>query len=301
MEFLTIRYHMKKFTLLFATLAFCLSAQAQSPVSKIMERFDDPEKGHTVFIEKGSHTMGISGSYRDFRAGGNVSADGFDILSLLNMGSGQAQVWTVSPKFNWFPANDVALGLRLDYSGYYINTDLRLDLRDVLGGFLAKAEVIDPTTPEGQEAIAGLNLTISNRHWHKHSGGVSFTARKYLSFFGSKTFAVFGEARLFGRYGVTTSYPIPEEGQDVSKMRISRDIGAGLKGAAGLAVKLRDGSMISGCIPLIGLEYSLMLQDKKTSAVTNDARLSSFRIARDLDLIGFQVAYTRVIGPKKKK
>ncbi len=44
-----------------------------------------------------------------------------------------------------------------------------------------------------------------------------------------------------------------------------------------------------------------MLQDKKGNEYTNDARLSSFRIARDLDLIGIQIAYSRVIGPKKKK
>ena len=75
----------------------------------------------------------------------------------------------------------------------------------------------------------------------------------------------------------------------------------GLKGAVGLAVKLREGSLITASIPIVGLEYSLLLQDKKTTVVKNDARLSSFRVARDLDLIGLQIAYSRVIGPKKKK
>lgn len=292
---------MKKLSLLFATLLVCLSAHAQSPINKIMERFDDPEKGHTVFIEKGSRTMGISGSYRNFRAGGYVDSDGFDVLSLLNMGAGQAHIWTVSPKFNWFLANDFALGVRLDYSGYWIDTDLRLDLREMVGQFFEKTEILDPTTPEGKEAIEALNLTVSNRHWHKHSGGVSLTARKYLSFFGSKTFAVFGEGRLFGRYGVTTSYPKPQENEEITKLRVSKNLGVGLKGAVGLAVKLRDGSMITASLPIVGLEYSLLLQDRKGNTVSNDARLSSFRIARDLDLIGLQIAYSRVIGPKKKK
>ncbi len=291
---------MKKLSILLASLVVCLSAHAQSPIKKIMERFDDPEKGHTVFIEKGSRTMGISGSYRNFRAGGYVNSDGFDVLSLLNMGAGEAHIWTVSPKFNWFLANDFALGLRLDYSGYWVNTNLRLDLREMVGQFLERAEILDPNTPEGKETLEALNLTISNRHWHKHAGGVSLTARKYLSFFGSKTFAVFGEGRLFGRYGVTTSNPIVEEGEVITKMRVSQSIGVGLKGAVGLAVKFRDGSMITGSIPIVGLEYSLMLQDKKGNITTNDARLSSFRIARDLDLIGIQIAYSRVIGPKKK-
>lgn len=292
---------MKKLSILLASLVVCLSAHAQSPIKKIMERFDDPEKGHTVFIEKGSRTMGISGSYRNFRAGGYVNSDGFDVLSLLNMGAGEAHIWTVSPKFNWFLANDFALGLRLDYSGYWVNTNLRLDLREMVGQFLERAEILDPNTPEGKETLEALNLTISNRHWHKHAGGVSLTARKYLSFFGSKTFAVFGEGRLFGRYGVTTSNPIVEEGEVITKMRVSQNIGVGLKGAVGLAVKLREGSLITASIPIVGLEYSLLLQDKKTTVVQNDARLSSFRVARDLDLIGLQIAYSRVIGPKKKK
>ncbi len=279
---------MKKLSLLIAALMVCLAASAQSPIKKIMERFDDPERGHTVFIEKGSRTMGISGSYRNIRAGGYVDSDGFDVFSLLNMGAGQAHIWTVSPKFNWFLANDFALGLRLDYSGYWIDTDVRLDLREVVGKFFEKTEVVDPSTDEGKAALEALNLTISNRHWHQHSGGVSLTARKYLSFFGSKTFAVFGEGRLYGRFGITT-------------LRISKNIGVGLKGAVGLAVKLREGSLITASIPIVGLEYSLLLQDKKTTVVKNDARLSSFRVARDLDLIGLQIAYSRVIGPKKKK
>lgn len=292
---------MKKLSLLIAALMVCLAASAQSPIKKIMERFDDPERGHTVFIEKGSRTMGISGSYRNIRAGGYVDSDGFDVFSLLNMGAGQAHIWTVSPKFNWFLANDFALGLRLDYSGYWIDTDVRLDLREVVGKFFEKTDVVDPTTEEGKAALEALNLTISNRHWHKHAGGVSLTARKYLSFFGSKTFAVFGEGRLFGRFGITTSYPVPYENEEIKNLRISKSIGVGLKGAVGLAVKLREGSMITASIPIVGLEYSLLLQDKKNTVVKNDARLSSFRVARDLDLIGLQIAYSRVIGPKKKK
>ena len=43
-----------------------LSAGAQG----ILDRFTDPEKGRTVFIEKGHRGYGISGSYRSFRAAG---------------------------------------------------------------------------------------------------------------------------------------------------------------------------------------------------------------------------------------
>ena len=280
---------MKKLSLLIAALMVCLAASAQSPIKKIMERFDDPERGHTVFIEKGSRTMGISGSYRNLRAGGTEAGDGFSILSLLNMGSGQAHIWRVAPKFNWFLADDFALGVRLEYSGYRVDTDLRLDFTNVLGEFVG---------PEDKEA---LNVTISNRHWHQHSGGFAVTARKYLSFFGSKTFGVFGEGMLFARYAATTSYPIPKNGEEITQRRFNQGIGVGLKGVVGLAVKLREGSLITAGIPIVGIEYSYTLQDKKKNDIPNKASMSSFKIARDLDLIGIQIAYSRVIGPKKKK
>ena len=289
---------MKKIILLLSALAISLSANAQGPFKKILERFDDPDRGHTVFIEKGSRSIGIAGSYRSIRAGGTENADGFSILSLLNMGTGQAHIWRVAPKFNWFVANDFALGIRLEYSGYWVDSNLRLDLRDMLGGL-----VDDPSSEEGKAALDALNVTVSNRHWHQHSGGLSFTARKYLSFFGSKTFGVFGEGLLFARYGATTSYPRSVEfvEDEMAKHRFNQSIGVGLKGVVGLAVKLRDGSLITGGIPIFGIEYGHTIQNKQATASQNKATMSSFRIARDLDLIGIQIAYSRIIGPKKRK
>ena len=239
---------MKKIILLLSALAISLSANAQGPFKKILERFDDPDRGHTVFIEKGSRSIGIAGSYRNIRAGGTENADGFSILSL--------------------------------------------------GGL-----VDDPSSEEGKASLDALNVTVSNRHWHQHSGGISFTARKYLSFFGSKTFGVFGEGLLFARYGATTSYPRSVEllEEEVAKHRFNQSIGVGLKGVVGLAVKLRDGSLITGGIPIFGIEYGHTIQNKQATVSQNNATLSSFRIARDLDLIGIQIAYSRIIGPKKRK
>lgn len=35
-----------------------ICASAQSPIQNALSRFTDPEKGHTVFIEKGHYALG---------------------------------------------------------------------------------------------------------------------------------------------------------------------------------------------------------------------------------------------------
>ena len=45
-----------------------------------------------------------------------------------------------------------------------------------------------------------LNVRVSGRHMVRNAWGESLKLCKYFSFFGSKTFSVFGEARLYGSY-----------------------------------------------------------------------------------------------------
>ena len=267
---------------LFLVLAFVLpgvSALAQSPISNFLSRFEDPEKGSVTFIEKGNRAFGISGGYRRFTASGETDGDGFSILTLLNIGEGQLQMWSVSPTFSWFVANDVSLGVSLDYSGYLVDTDLRIDLRDVIAS--------------DSEA---LNFTISSRHMEHHKGGVAFSGRRYLSFFGSKVFGIFAEGRLYGQYGTTNSHP-RKEGS--TRLRVSTSYSAGLKIAGGAAVRLRDNSALSVSIPIIGAAWSLTHQEKTWKENTGRANMSSFNISRDLDYVGVQFGYVRYIKPKR--
>lgn len=278
---------MKKLISLSLLLVLATSAFAQG----VLERFDDPEKGHTVFIPKGCKSIGIKGGYRSFGVGGEADNDGFAILSLLNIGDGSFRMYNVAPTFNYFVANDLALGVRLDYEGYTLNTDLKLDLRSVFGGLLEAAD--DPDVAE-----QNLNLQLSSRHMHHNSWGASFTVRKYLSFFGSKMLGVFGEGRLYGKFGMTTSYPLDKTGAPkMDKVRDTRTFQTGLKVAAGAAVRFRDGSTVTVSIPLVGLNYSRNNQHKKT----NDAHMSSFNFSRDIDFMALQIGYSRFIEPKKKK
>lgn len=266
-------------------MLLCVSAFAQNG---FLDRFNDPEKGHTVFIPKGCRSIGITGGYNSFNVGGEKDNDGFSVLSYLNIGDGSLRTWNVAPKFSVFVADDVSLGVSLDYQGYSVDTDLKVDLRDLFE--------------------SDTNLQIASRHMVHHAWGASFVARKYLSFFGSKIFGIFGEGTLYGKYGMTTSFPYNAEGvAKQEKTRTSNGFQVGLKIGAGAAVRLREGSTLSVSIPLIGAGYNYTKQhklqgnDKDGKPRSNDAHISSFNLSRRIDLLGVQVSYSRFIEPKKKR
>ena len=257
----------------------------------ILDRFTDPEKGKTTFIPKGNWSVGILGGYRSFSASGEKDGDGYAILSLLNIGDGSLHLYNVSPSFSFFLADDLSLGVRLDYSGYRVDTDLKLDFRDLIN--------LDFLGDEAEDYSDLLNFTISGRHMVRNAWGGSLALRKYLSFFGSKTFAVFGEARLYAEYGIVDSCPINKEGIYVeNKTRTSKAFGTGLKFAGGLCVKLRDNSAFTFSIPLVGLVYQSTTQYKQKTG--NTARMSSFSFSRELDFMAIQVGYVHYIQPKKR-
>lgn len=275
-----------------------ISASAQG----ILDRYTDPDKGKVVFIQKGNHAFGISGGYRNFNVtGDNSNNSGYAILSLLNIGQGSLHSWSVTPSISWFVADDVSLGLDLDFDGYTVDTDLNLDFRDILP--------LD---------IEELNLKVSNRHMDHQAWGASFAARKYLSFFGSQTFAVFGEGRLFTSYGVTTS--APRERKMVNRDRESYGFGVGVKLGGGLAVKLRDGSAITVSVPIFGVSWNATNQTKHTLTIkdseafeanpndpeastltTSNARMTQLSASRNTDILGIKFGYVRYIEPRNKR
>ena len=145
-------------------------------------------------------------------------------------------------------------------------------------------------------------------------------------FFGSKTFGVFGEARLFAKYGNTFSCPRTEK--QFGKTRTSQTAQAGIDFAGGLAVKLRDNSALTISVPIIGLtwngawqsserRYEAIKKDEEGNRMKNPdgtfiteevvvpggGKMSYLRVSRAtnvLDLIGIQIGYTHFIGPKPK-
>lgn len=289
---------MKKLVCVLAAL-LPLVASAQG-IGGILDRFNEPGKGRTVFVSKGHWSWGINGGYRSFAAAGDGVGDGYSVLSLLNIGNGYLKMYNVSPNFSYFVADDLSLGLSLDYSGYAVDTDIRLDFRNIFdleGMFGGFEDSEDQDSLE--DAAAALNVRISGRHMLRNAWGGSFKLRKYLSFFGSKTFAVFGEARLYGNYGQIESCPIDNDGIYVTgKARTSRSIAAGLKLGGGLCIKLRDNSAFTISIPLVGATYQYTIQHKNNTG--NDAHMASFNVSRELDYLALQVGYVHYIAPKKR-
>ena len=304
----------KLFTLTVILLG--VQAFAQSPVAGILNRFTDPDKGHVVFIEKGSRSIGISGSFRSISADGYDDGDGYTIISLLNVGDSRLQTWSVSPKAAWMVADDVSLGVNLTYSGYAADADVRLDFREFLPNLYDYPEVFG-------DGASAANVAIYARHLVHHSWGAAFAARKYLSFFGSRTFGIFGEGRLFVKYG--NSYSTPRNDQNIGKTRFSQTGQVGLQIAGGLAVRLRDNSALTVSVPLFGVAWNGSWQDQTRNyrspqrdeagnkvkdadgnvvydvlSVKGGGKMSSIKASRAVDLVGIQIGYVRFIEPKKK-
>lgn len=274
----------------------------------ILDRFTDPEKGKTTFIPKGNWAIGITGGYRSFTAGGTSAGSGYSILSFLNIGDGKLAMYEATPSFSYFIADDLSLGVRLDYDGYLLDTDLRANLGELFN-FSGIIDIIDSqSNPEDADALTAddlyemLNVRISGRHMVSNSWGTSLALRKYLSFFGSKIFAIFGEARLYGKYGLVYSCPINSEGAyNLERMRTSNIYSAGLKLAGGLCVKLRDNSAFTISVPLVGASYYYTTQYKETKSGPTSAKVSQFSLSRELDYLAIQVGYVHYIEPKKRK
>ena len=276
-----------KRVLVIACSLLCLSAFAQTQESGILDRFTDPSKGRTVFISKGHRAAGVSGTYRYFNAGGEQDGDGYHILSMLNIGNGSLHYYSIAPSYSWFAADDFSIGVRLEYTGYTLDSDLKLDLRQATGS----------DDPE-------LNLRLMCRHMHSNSFGASLAARRYVSFFGSKMFAVFGEGRLYGNYGWVKSWPLDEENMEKEgRRRNSTAWGAGIKVAGGLCVRLRDNSALTLSVPIMSVGYSHTLQDKQQGVgmEDNQATMSSFGLNRNAEVFSIHVGFVRYMLPKKKR
>lgn len=287
---------MKRIILVAASLLAGLSAFAQGPLTKYLEGRFGGEEEESVFIEKGRKAFGISGGYRSFNAlGDDATNAGFSLLSLLNIGNGQLKIWNVAPSFSTFIADNLSLGVAVNYNGYAVDTDIRLDFRDIVS-----------STSEA------LNVTVSNRSMRHHSGGVSLVLRKYVPFFGSKTVAVFAEGRLYGDYGATYSTPREGNTKAVNRERLSQGIDVGLKAGGGVAFKMKDNTAITLSIPIFGIAFSHTMQDKITKRteqytdpdtgnvyeralpdIVSKSHMNSFNASRSTDLLGIQFGFVR--------
>jgi len=120
---------------------------------------------NTVFVPKGIWMMGATVNYRSW----DNDNQNLLVLKDLNM---DGHTFSVSPAMGYFVANNLAIGVRYNYSrNYFYLGNLDIDL--------------------GED----FNISLEDLYYleHKHSGSVFL--RTYMSLFGSKIMGFFSEVR----------------------------------------------------------------------------------------------------------
>ena len=118
-----------------------------------------------TFIPKGQWMLGASVNYQGW------DNNDTDFLVLKNMNL-DGHIFSVSPAFGYFVANNIAIGARYSYSrNYFFLGDFDLNL--------------------GED----FNISLKDLYYlnHKHEGSIFM--RNYMPLFGSKTFGFFSEIR----------------------------------------------------------------------------------------------------------
>ena len=129
-----------------------------------IQRIDRSEMKAT-FIPKGLWMCGATVIYREWEN----ENDNLLVLKNLNM---DGHILSCSPYVGYFVTNNLALGLRYNYSRYYFSlANLDLNLGE------------------------GLNIDLEDLYYLEHKHEVSFFMRNYMPLFGSKILGAFAEVR----------------------------------------------------------------------------------------------------------
>lgn len=120
---------------------------------------------NATFIPKGLWMTGATVNYRTWEN----ENENLLVLKNLNM---DGHIFSVAPYVGYFVSNNLALGLRYNYSRYYFflgNLDLNLG--------------------------EGLSIDLEDLYYLEHKHEASFFMRRYMPLFGSKIFGAFAEVR----------------------------------------------------------------------------------------------------------
>lgn len=222
---------MNKFVLSILVLATALPLQAR----KVDRGLGDPK---TVYIEKGTWQLGVSGSYKTYGAEGLGETAGTSLYGIVKDLSGQATMGNFSASGAWFFANNMAVGVRFGYE--QLNVDI--DNGSILS-FVA----------------------LQNRHIDAmHLTGDIF-CRAYIPLFDSKIFAIYGEGCLGGKRGYSKDYEETDRGKLGT---YSDDFSFAFKMCSGLSVFVNDFCAISFTLPFlqIGKTWSNEIKEGEPSS-----------------------------------
>lgn len=225
---------MKRTTILFATaLLVSLSPAAQA---KTMNRgLGNPK---SVYIERGSWQLGISGGYNRYNAGGLNGAQGATFLGLIEKMDGNISFANASASAYYFVANNLSVGARFGYAQTGVNVD---------------------------NASLLSQISFSNKHAEIMTLSGALAARAYLPLFNSKCFALFAEARLSGKMGYNKNYEQFEKGKTGTYADVY-SVSLGLY--PGICFFLTNNVAVELSLPLVegGYEWNKQLTNDKAQS-----------------------------------
>lgn len=176
----TANCNMKKYFILL--LAACLSLEGQAQ-EKFTRGFEGKNK---IFVPKGSVGGGLSASWRKYSIGDD---EGYTVLSKYvgNLKGGYRN-FGVAPSFEYFPADNLSLVARFEYSRLGVDLDnASLHISDDLG------------------------IDITGQHYKRQSYALAAGVRYYVPFMGSRIFGWFVEGTLNGGYVQSMLYEMDGE------------------------------------------------------------------------------------------
>ncbi|MBQ9547919.1 MAG: hypothetical protein IJV01_02015 [Bacteroidales bacterium] len=237
---------MKRFILPILCSLAALSLQARS-----MDRnLGNPK---SLFIEKGSWEVSVSGRYLNLGANGLDGATGVSMLGVLKDVEGKGAYTRICSDASWFFANNACVGARLGYESLLADVD---------------------------DAALLAVVTLQNKHLDSRYVTGSLFCRNYIPLFDSKILALVGEVRLLGRFGFTKDYeqtPRGKYGNYTGQNSLS------LAYCPGLTVFVTNECALEILLPLLSFGYTWGHQVEKGES---EREISRFYASTRPDLLG---------------
>lgn len=186
----------------------------------------------SVYIPKGTVSIGVAGGYNRFNANGENLTSGASLAGLVTNLNGNAALWDVSASCFWFFQKNMALGVSLGYN----NVSADVNNLKVLS-----------------------TLEFSNKHIVNSMFTGAIAYRAYIPLFNSKVFALFGETRLSGGFGYGKDYANTERGKEGTYSDLY-SVSLGLY--PGISVFVTDFMSVEVSLPLLegGYEWNIQIE-----------------------------------------
>lgn len=189
----------------------------------------------SVFIPKGTFSVGASFSYSTFDVGNGADDAGFKALfGLVNGLSGNLVTGGVSPYGSYFVMDNLAVGGRFNFK------------RTSYG--IGSANL----------SISDISFGVSNMNYMKDSYSGAVFARYFIPFGDSRRFAMFAELAASGGYAEAQSYSLNEYNEKNGTYQNIYDFEIGV--IPGICAFVTNSVALEISVGLVGLNYQKVIQ-----------------------------------------